>query len=77
MEGTESGIVGIDKMLGGRLAERRSTLFLEPSGTSKSSLASHYAYPAAERGKRSIIFLFDERPETFSHWTKGIGMMVR
>lgn len=73
----ESGIEEIDKMLGGGLAEGSSTLFLGPSGTGKSSLASHYAYAAAERGERSIIFLFDERPETFVHRSEGIGMSIR
>ena len=73
----ESGIEEIDKMLGGGLAEGSSTLFLGPSGTGKSSLASHYAYAAAERGERSIFFLFDERPETFIHRTEGIGMNIR
>ena len=73
----ESGIVEIDRMLGGGLAEGSSTLFLGPSGTGKSSLASHYVYAAAERGERSIIFLFDERPETFIHRTEGIGMAIQ
>ncbi len=72
----ESGIEEIDAMLGGGLAEGSSTLFLGPSGTGKSSLASHYAFAAAERGERSIIFLFDERPETFVHRTEGIGMNI-
>lgn len=73
----ESGIEEIDKMLGGGLAEGSATLFLGPSGTGKSSLASHYAYAAAERGDRSIIFLFDERPATFVHRSEGIGMNIR
>jgi circadian clock protein KaiC len=73
----ESGIEEIDGMLGGGLAEGSSTLFLGPSGTGKSSLASHYAYAAAGRGERSIIFLFDERPETFVHRSEGIGMEIR
>lgn len=73
----ESGIEAIDEMLGGGLAEGSSTLFLGPSGTGKSSLASHYAFAAARRGDRSIFFLFDERPETFVHRSAGIGMDLR
>jgi circadian clock protein KaiC len=73
----ESGIEAIDEMLGGGLAEGSSTLFLGPSGTGKSSLASHYAFAAARRGERSIFFLFDERPETFIHRSAGIGMDLR
>ncbi|HEX8243945.1 MAG TPA: ATPase domain-containing protein [Longimicrobium sp.] len=73
----ESGIEEIDEMLGGGLAEGSSTLFLGPSGTGKSSLASHYAYAAAQRDEHSIFFLFDERPETFIHRSAGIGMDLR
>jgi circadian clock protein KaiC len=55
-----SGIDGLDAMLGGGLERGTSTLILGPSGSGKSSLAVQYAFSAATRGERAVLFTFDE-----------------
>lgn len=56
----ESDVPELDKLLGGGLDEGTSTLFMGPSGVGKSTLALQYAVSAANRGKKTICFTFDE-----------------
>jgi predicted ATP-dependent serine protease len=67
----------LDQLVGGGLAEGTSCLFVGPSGAGKSSVAALYACAAAERGERSAVFLFVERPETFIRRSESLGMPVR
>jgi circadian clock protein KaiC len=72
----ESGVDGLDELVGGGLAEGTSCLLVGPSGTGKTSVATLYACAAAERGERSALFLFEERPETFVRRSESLGMPV-
>ena len=72
-----SGIKEMDRLLGGGLDAGTSTLFLGPAGTGKSTLAAQYAYAAAERGEKSIIFAFEESVSTLLMRTSAIGMDVQ
>ena len=77
-EGTlESGIPMLDQLVGSGLAFGSSCLFVGPSGTGKSSVATLYACAAAERGQRAAAFLFEERPETFLRRAENFGMPAR
>lgn len=49
-------------------------LMASSTGTGKSTLATLYASAAAQSGKRSAIFLFDEDEESFLIRAKGLGM---
>jgi circadian clock protein KaiC len=71
-----SGIKELDTLLGGGLDAGTSTLFLGPAGTGKSTLSLQYAYAAAERGEKSIIFAFEENLATLLMRSKSIGMDV-
>jgi circadian clock protein KaiC len=72
-----SGINELDKLLGGGLDAGTSTLFLGPAGTGKSTLGIQYAYAAAERGEKSIVFAFEESLATLLIRTKSIGMDIQ
>jgi len=72
-----SGLKELDSLLGGGLASGTSTLFLGPAGTGKSTLAIQYAYAAAERGEKSIIYAFEESIATLLVRTSSIGMNVK
>lgn len=72
-----SGIPEMDKLLGGGLAAGTSTLFLGPAGTGKSTLSLQYAYAAAERGEKAIIFAFEENLSTLLMRSESIGMNVQ
>ena len=71
-----SDIKELDQLLGGGLHAGTSTLFLGPAGTGKSTLSLQYAYAAAERGEKAIIFAFEENLSTLIMRSKVIGMDV-
>lgn len=72
----ESGVEGLDSMLGGGLALGTSTLILGPTGSGKSSLAMQYAHATAAHGEHASIFLFDEAINTFLQRSAGLGMKM-
>jgi len=75
-EAIESGIAGLDALLGGGLAKGTSTLVIGAAGTGKSSLASQFAAAAAKRGEHPVLYLFDESVATFMERSAGFGMDV-
>lgn len=72
-----SGLQEMDQLLGGGLDAGTSTLFLGPAGTGKSTLAMQYAYAAAERGEKAVLFCFEESLATLLMRTKSVGMDVQ
>ena len=72
-----SGVAMLDQLVGGGLAAGSSCLFVGPSGTGKSSVATLYACAAAARGQRAAAFLFEERPESFLRRAESLGMAAR
>lgn len=76
-ESIPSGIKQLDQLLGGGLARGTSTLMMGPSGCGKSSLATKYMAAAAERGERSVLFLFDEAIATLIERSAGLGLDVQ
>lgn len=72
-----SNIKGLDNLIGGGLRSGTSTLFLGPAGTGKSTVTMQYAYAAAERGEKAIIFSFEESVATLIERTKSIGMDIQ
>jgi circadian clock protein KaiC len=67
----------LDKMFGGGINRGSATLLLGPSGSGKSSLATVYAYAAAQRGDRAIIYAFDETLRTAQDRAVGLALPVR
>ena len=72
----QSGLEGLDALLGGGLARGTSTLVTGPAGTGKSTLASQYAVTAAAKGEHAAIYLFDESVATFRERSAGLGLDV-
>jgi circadian clock protein KaiC len=73
----KSGVAGLDTLLGGGLEGGTACLVIGPTGTGKTSVATLYAYEAARQGKRTALFCFDERRETFLVRSEGLGMKIR
>lgn len=73
----KSDLAPLDDMLGGGLEAGTSTLIVGQSGTGKSTLASLYSLAALERGEGVVMFLFEERLETFFRRSEGLGMNLR
>src|SRR4249919_1195234 len=77
LERLPSGIPALDALLGGGVEMGTSTLFVGAPGTGKSSVAVQFAMAAAERGKRSAMFIFDESVNTLRTRCEGLGMDIR
>lgn len=56
----ETGVAGLDLLLGGGLVSGTSTLFVGPSGIGKTTLSLSAAMAALGRGERIAFYLFDE-----------------
>lgn len=76
-ERIQSDLPSLDKMFGGGINRGSSTLLLGPSGSGKSTLAMIYAYSAAKRGDRAIVYAFDEILRTAQDRAESLGMAVR
>jgi circadian clock protein KaiC len=73
-EPISSGIKELDALLGGGMDRGTSTLVVGPAGTGKSSIAFQHAIAAAERGEKSLLFLFDENIKTITKRSAALGM---
>ncbi len=76
-EQIQSGIEHLDALFGGGIPRGSSTLLIGPTGVGKSSIAMQYAYAAARRGDRAIIYVFDEVLRTAQARAEGLGMNVQ
>lgn len=72
-----SHLPALDQMFGGGINRGSSTLLIGPSGSGKSTLATVYAYAAAKRGERAIMYVFDEVLRTAQDRAEGLGIPVR
>jgi len=70
----KSSVRALDDLLGGGVEEGTSTLIVGGAGTGKSTIAAQFCVAAAERGEKSIVFMFDESPNTLYSRCAGLGM---
>ncbi len=77
LESFPSGLKELDALLGGGLDRGTSTMFMGPPGTGKSTLAIKFAIAAAQRGEKSLIFLFDETLGTQMNRAAQLGMKLQ
>lgn len=72
-----SGVRSLDDLFGGGLDRGTSTLFLGAAGTGKSALATQYALASAERGEKSVIYIFEETIGTWLVRATALGFEVK
>ena len=70
----QSGVSGLDEVLGGGLQEGTTCVLVGPPGSGKSTLGGCFVHEAAKRRERSAIYLFDERAVTFLSRSKAVGI---
>ncbi len=75
-EAVPSGNRELDALLGGGLDRGTTTLLLGPAGTGKSTLALQYAMHMADRGERSMVFVFDETRSIVLTRANALGIGV-
>lgn len=71
-----SGLPALDEMFGGGVERGSSTLILGPTGVGKSSIATLYAFAAATRGERAVLYTFDEAVRTAKVRARSLGMPI-
>jgi circadian clock protein KaiC len=69
-----SDIRELDDLLGGGIEEGTSTLIVGGAGTGKSTIAAQFCVAAAGRGEKSVLFMFDESPNTLFTRCSGLGI---
>lgn len=72
----QSGVAGIDSLVGGGLARGSATLIMGPAGVGKSSLALQFATTAAAAGERVAFFIFEEHQTVFLKRSASLGFHV-
>ncbi|MYL17325.1 AAA family ATPase [Halorubrum terrestre] len=75
-EQMSSGIPEIDELLGGGLERGTVTIVSGPTGVGKTTLSTQFMKAAADRGERSVIYLFEENKGTFLTRSRAIGIPV-
>ena len=75
-ERVKTGLDSLDSMFGGGINRGSSTLVIGPTGVGKSTLAMLFAYTAAKRGDRSIIYAFDEVLRTARERAESLGLPI-
>jgi circadian clock protein KaiC len=68
-----SGIVGLDAMLGGGIAEGDSVLVAGPSGAGKSVLGSQFIATGLQQDEPGIVAVFEELPEEYTARAEKFG----
>jgi circadian clock protein KaiC len=76
-EPVSSGIAGFDALMGGGLDRGTSTLFIGPAGCGKSTLALQHAVSLARKGKKSVIYIFDENQKTLEKRAASVGLELK
>jgi len=72
----ESGVPGVDELAGGGFERGTVTFITGPPGVGKTTTGGLYLMQAAAEGRTSIIYLFEEREETFTHRCRAIGYPI-
>ncbi|WP_338758931.1 ATPase domain-containing protein [Massilia sp. METH4] len=60
----ESGVPGLDEMMGGGILDGTSTMIIGPAGAGKTTLALQYALAAVRQGGKAAYFVLDEAEMT-------------
>ena len=72
-----SGVAELDDMFGGGITRGSSTLLIGPTGVGKSTIAMQYAYAAAKRGDRAIVYAFDEGLRIAKSRAESLAMDIK
>jgi circadian clock protein KaiC len=72
----KSGVSGLDKLAGGGFERGTVTFVTGPPGVGKTTTGGLYLTQAAHEGRRAVIYLFEEREETFTHRCRSLGVPI-
>ncbi|MEM8505140.1 MAG: ATPase domain-containing protein [Cyanobacteria bacterium P01_D01_bin.1] len=72
-----SGIAELDDLLHGGLERGTITIVSGATGVGKTTFGAQFIKEGAKRGTRSVIYSFEESPDTILHRCEAINMSVR
>jgi len=72
-----SGVEEIDSLLNGGIEQGTVTVISGPTGAGKTTLGTQFMNEGAERGERSVVYLFEEGRGTYLRRAEAIGIPVR
>ncbi|MGM0446916.1 MAG: ATPase domain-containing protein [Methanobacteriota archaeon] len=75
-EQLSSGIPEVDTLLGGGIERGTVTIVSGPTGVGKTTLSTQFMKAAADRGERSVIYLFEENRGTLLARSRAINIPV-
>lgn len=73
MEIVETGIEGLDKLIGGGIIKGRTYLVAGETGTGKTIFALNYLLHGASKGEGGVYLLVDEEYESFIEGARAFG----
>lgn len=76
-ETISSGVPELDDLLHGGIERSTITIISGPTGVGKTTMGMQFMKQAAERGERSVIYAFEETPETLLERAAGINIPVK
>ncbi len=71
-----SGVQSLDDLMNGGLERGTVTFISGPPGVGKTTTGALYQMQTAAESTRSVIYLFEERLETFRHRCRSIGLPI-
>jgi circadian clock protein KaiC len=75
-ETLSSGVEGLDSLLGGGLTSGTVTFLSGPTGVGKTTTGLQFITAAANEGRRSVLYSFEESPGTMVPRAEAIGLPV-
>jgi circadian clock protein KaiC len=75
-EPISSGVAEVDALLNGGIERGTVSVISGPTGVGKTTLGTQFMNAAADRGERSIVYLFEESKSTFLSRSEAIGIPV-
>ncbi|MGH2369372.1 MAG: ATPase domain-containing protein, partial [Chloroflexota bacterium] len=77
METLPSGVPYLDELLHGGVERGTVTIISGPSGVGKTTLGMQFMKEAAGRGERSVVYSFEEHPQTLARRCAAVNMPVQ
>ena len=75
-EPISSGVPEVDELLNGGLDRGTVTVISGPTGVGKTTTGTQFMKEAADRGERSVVYLFEESEATFMQRSEAIHIPV-
>ena len=70
----ETGVPGMDEMLGGGIPAGDAVMLAGPAGSGKTTFATQFVAAGNRMGESAVIAVFEEYPEVYLRRARGAGV---